>query len=387
MGQRMLPDYAGGSIVNLMASLAQACGYSISGYPPTPLLASLGLANSNNIVLIVLDGMGDDYLQRHPRSFLARHLIGTLTSVFPSTTAAAITTFFTGVAPAQHGATGWHSYFSELDCVFTPLPGRRRDGLRLSSTLRKDIPARLFGADRLYGHLARKVQVLAPLEICDSAFNRYFCEGAEVFGYRSLVEFVAMLESLSGTHREPKFIYAYYPDHDLLCHQYGVESRVVAHHFDLLNRLFARFSSALHNTSVICTADHGMIDNPPGHVVDLAHMPEIANCLTQPLCGEPRAAYCYVKEEMIDRFAELATEQLGCCATCLPSSIVLDNGWYGVPPFSLRTRERIGDYVLLMEDDWTIKDWLPGEARYRQRAVHGGVSSEEMLVPLILLHT
>jgi hypothetical protein len=46
--------------------------------------------------------------------------------------------------------------------------------------------------------------------------------------------------------------------------------------------------------------------------------------------------------------------------------------------------ERIGDYTLLMKDCAIIKDWLPGERHYAQIGVHGGLSSQEMYVPLIV---
>ena len=36
-----------------------------------------------------------------------------------------------------------------------------------------------------------------------------------------------------------------------------------------------------------------------------------------------------------------------------------------------------------MKENWTIKDWLPGEKRYRMLGVHGGTSADEMRVPLV----
>ena len=48
-----------------------------------------------------------------------------------------------------------------------------------------------------------------------------------------------------------------------------------------------------------------------------------------------------------------------------------------------KTERRVGDYTLVMKDDWTITDWLPGEKRYALVGVHGGSSVEEMRVPLI----
>ncbi len=37
-----------------------------------------------------------------------------------------------------------------------------------------------------------------------------------------------------------------------------------------------------------------------------------------------------------------------------------------------------------MKDRFLIKDWLPGEPRYVHIGVHGGMSAQEMYVPLIV---
>jgi len=37
-----------------------------------------------------------------------------------------------------------------------------------------------------------------------------------------------------------------------------------------------------------------------------------------------------------------------------------------------------------MRGDWTIKDWLQDEPRYRQPGVHAGASADEMFIPLIV---
>ena len=46
----------------------------------------------------------------------------------------------------------------------------------------------------------------------------------------------------------------------------------------------------------------------------------------------------------------------------------------------------VGDYVLVMREDWTLLDWMEGEQRHRQLGVHAGVSADEMLVPLVVAH-
>jgi hypothetical protein len=55
------PDYAGGGFVNLVACLVEACG----GTPRHPPLARLPVAEvraAHNVVFLIVDGLGDNYL-------------------------------------------------------------------------------------------------------------------------------------------------------------------------------------------------------------------------------------------------------------------------------------------------------------------------------------
>jgi hypothetical protein len=121
----ILPDYGGGSIANLVASIGAAFGAPQTGLAPLALLAPERLRKKSKVLLLVVDGLGLRYLRdAHPGSTLRQYLRGGLTSVFPSTTATAITTFMTGLAPAQHGLTGWHMYLEEIDAVGAVLAAR-----------------------------------------------------------------------------------------------------------------------------------------------------------------------------------------------------------------------------------------------------------------------
>ena len=46
---------------------------------------------------------------------------------------------------------------------------------------------------------------------------------------------------------------------------------------------------------------------------------------------------------------------------------------------------RVGDYTLVMKDNHALKDWLPNEKRHVHIGLHGGISDDEMYVPLITL--
>ena len=111
------PDYTGNGFVNLIASVVEARG----GAPRHAPLAGLSVAEirgAANILLIIVDGLGDRYIAANGQGgALARHRRAPISAVFPSTTASAITTSFTGATPLEHGLTGWFTYFSKAACV------------------------------------------------------------------------------------------------------------------------------------------------------------------------------------------------------------------------------------------------------------------------------
>ena len=115
--QRVLPDYAGGSLLNLIASCAASRG-AVALHPGLYALPASEIADARNLVLLLIDGLGYNYLiGKGAGSFMASRLEGRMTSVFPSTTASAITTTFTGLAPAEHGLTGWFTWFAEANTI------------------------------------------------------------------------------------------------------------------------------------------------------------------------------------------------------------------------------------------------------------------------------
>lgn len=122
------PNYKDGSIVNLMSSIGGSFRAKLP-YTPLPQLLPLELAASTNIVLFVIDGLGYEMLLKYAQgSILFDNIRAKLTSVFPSTTAACMTTFLTGVAPQQHAITGWLMYLRELGDTIVLLRGMTRSG-------------------------------------------------------------------------------------------------------------------------------------------------------------------------------------------------------------------------------------------------------------------
>ena len=123
-----LPNYKNGSIVNLMSSLLQSYGKRTM-YNTLPQIDKKELQSAKNVILFVIDGLGYESVKKYGTgTVFEKYLKDKITTVFPSTTAAAITTFNTANAPQQHALTGWHTYVKELGCITTILPFMPRIG-------------------------------------------------------------------------------------------------------------------------------------------------------------------------------------------------------------------------------------------------------------------
>jgi hypothetical protein len=384
------PDYLGGSIVNLMSSIIEARG----GRSDTPILRELPpdeLAPATNVILLVIDGLGAKWLaDRSANGILSRARRATITSVFPSTTAAAIPTFLTGAAPRQHGLTGWHTYLGELGCVMTVLPGTPRFGGVPYRQAGID-PLKLFGTTPISDRIATRSILVSPANIARSDFNLAHRGRGELVTFKGLRDMLRQtthrLRGWGRNARERKYLYLYWPRLDAIGHQAGMESPAAQAHLLEIEQAIEMFVQEVAGTDTILlvTADHGQLDSSPSDVVDLADHPTLAETLLLPLCGEPRAAFCYLRPDRSRDFVDYCGDVLGDRIDLIPSRQLVEEGIFGLGREHPRFMERVGDYCLLPKGNGVVRQWLPFEQPHLQVGVHGGLSEAELAVPLCLL--
>ncbi|MFH1751845.1 MAG: alkaline phosphatase family protein [archaeon] len=380
-----LPNYFDGSIVNLMSSIKKAFDGKHS-YKELKILPSRELKQSKNIVLIVLDGLGYNYLLKNLKgTIFEKGLKGNMTSVFPPTTATAIPTFLTGLAPQQHAITGWHGYLKELGVVAKTFGFNARVGGKPFTSIGikvKDI----FECKGFSEGLKASSYLIQHKLVAKSDFSKAMAGKSKLLGFSSLKGFSNQIIKTVKSHNKRKFIYAYWHEFDSIAHKKGVNNKQAEQHFKELSveieKLVKRLKNS--NTTIIVTADHGFIDSSKEELIKLKDHSELSDCLTLPLCGDSRVIYCFVRAGKAKQFEEYVRTRMKKYCFLFKSRDLIVKGFFGLFKPNPKLFDRVGDYTLIMKDNYVLKDSITGTKKKFKKGRHSGVSKEEMVVPLVV---
>jgi predicted AlkP superfamily pyrophosphatase or phosphodiesterase len=385
--QSYLPNYKNGSIVNLMSSIRKSFGGK-STYQPLKNFDVESISDKN-VILLVVDGLGYEYVKKYGKdSFLHKNLKGEMTSVLPATTASAMTSFATGVAPQQHGLTGWFMYLKEIGSVSIILPFSTRVG---DFSLAKKVKYEdIYNQKSFFDGLKADSSSLRHKKYSDSAYSLLVSRGARRLAFSSLSDFFRQIESAIKKGKGRKFMLAYWAKFDSICHRKGTDSEEALKHFIQLDKKISKLAKSVrdNNTVIIVTADHGLINTrEENKIIKLENHPELAETLSMPLSGEPRFVYCYVKPQKVKQFENYVKTKLKDVCDLHKSAELIQKNYFGLYEPNEKLKDRVGDYTLIMKDNFIMKDRVFGEDQNIFIGNHGGVSREEMLVPLIIINS
>lgn len=380
-----LPNYKDGSIVNLMSSIESALG-GRPRYKPLKILPPSELLKSKNIVLLVIDGLGYEYLVGHKKdTVFDKFKISKITSVFPSDTASAVATFMTGTASQQHAISGWFMYLKELDLVSVVLPFIQKDNKTPLSRLID--PKKIFDQKSFFEKIKVQSYIVASKKIINSDFTLTLSKRAKRFSYNNrLSDFFAQIEKTIRLNNCRKYIYAYWPQFDILAHKYGIKSKQANKHLKKISAKLTGFLESVKDVTVIITADHGLIDAAESKLINLADHPKLEKTLTFPLCGDFRLIYCYVHPSKREDFEKYVREHFKNICDFYKSKELIKKNYFGLFKPNKKLFDRVGDYTLVMKDNYVIKDFISGEKLHFEIGNHGGISKEEIFVPLVVVN-
>jgi len=185
-----------------------------------------------------------------------------------------------------------------------------------------------------------------------------------------------------------KFIHAYIPQFDSTAHKFGVNSKEVLSVFELIDDEVALLQKKINhdNALVIVIADHGFIDTSIEKTIETESIDGFYECQRLPMGGEARVRDCFIYPKKIEDFRKIVKDMLSEYCWIFPKDELVQNHFYGLGKINSKLTERIGDFVLIMKDNYTLKSNLKRmEAKEFSIGRHGGVTDDEMLVPLIVL--
>ena len=376
-------DYNGGSILNLMASIENGLGGK-SKYKELKGFDKEKLRKAKNVVLMVIDGMGYEFLMKYgQKTVFNENIKKKMTSVFSPGTSTCIPTFITGMPPEQHEMVGWYTFIKEMGTVTIPLMFVPRINKKQSLGEEVDI-TQVFNIKPLSNRIKRKAYVVNPSKFSESAFNSAGNGKSKVVGY-DYDKAKDLFSKLKGTIKKKgkKYIYAYHPYPDANIHQYGTKHKKTLSDFKKLNTELKKFVKEMKDTILIITADHGLYDVKLSNHIDIQKHPKLDECLTLPLCGEGRLGYAYVKPNKTKQFEDYCKKKLKKKCMVYKNTDFVKK--FGLLPVGKRFLDRIGDYVLVAKEPYRFKDSLVNSDSSKNIGSHGGFSKEEMFVPLIVI--
>ncbi|MGI8984110.1 MAG: alkaline phosphatase family protein [Acidimicrobiales bacterium] len=362
-----LPDYGGACIDQVVAAATRSGRYA--GRAPAPAWLPEPAVGASQVVVLVLDGLGWAQLRERPGLAPTMYAMagGPITTVAPSTTAAALSSITLGVAPAVHGVLGYRLRVGG-DRILNVLRWNTPDG-----DARESVPPEKFQQLLPFG--ATKAPVITRADVAESGFTQAHMAGARMYGWRVASTIVATVAALLG--EGERFVYAYYDGVDKVAHEFGFgpayDAEVVA-----ADRIVGDLVDVLPaGAALVVVSDHGQVDVGDS-VISLD--PEVAG-LTAFLSGEGRFRWLHARPGCGERLAEAAHrhyDELGWVRT---RDDAVEEGWFGGRPTD-DAASRLGDVVIAPRRRVAFLDPAdPGEQWMRCR--HGSLTPEEMLVPLL----
>lgn len=376
------PDYSN-SIVNLMSSIGHASGVA-SPYSPLDYDFLNTLSETQNIVLLIVDGLGYNYLREYGQdSLLKNNLKESISSVYLPTTGSAITSIMTGVAPQQHAVTGWFVYLKEYGLVSRILPYSNTVDY---NNLGVDI-SNVVNVPSIFQEINREYSIVLTQTIVDSVFTKNLTGNANRLQYSGINQFFSQIRNSITNSSEKKYIYGYWPDFDAVSHILSSRSQDAQDKLYEFDGHLATFVESLEgtDTTILVTGDHGFDDVDPNQVIYTHDHPKLLDYLVMPFCGDTRSAYAYVRPSKVEQFERYVRNELGEACDLFPSTELIEEGWFGLFEPHPRLLDRIGDYTLIFREGHAVMNCFPGVEPLKMLGHHGGASADEMYVPLCII--
>jgi hypothetical protein len=357
---------------------------SLTGVVPQMLAALDGtsewFAPATSAIVFVIDGLGTHNLGA--RSGHARFLSSAgakkdvARTVFPSTTATALTSLLTGAQPGEHGIVGYRVRVPGTDDVVNQLRGWDTGDLAVSWQRTEPFTARRAAADR-------PSFVVSKGEYAGTGFTNATMRGAQFVGSEDIGQRVRIAADLAARH-PGSFVYVYAPDLDAIGHKRGWQSDEWVAALERADAAARSLSDALApGTGAVVTADHGMVDVPRHRHVLLTDDTDLVAGVRL-IGGEPRMLHLYAEPGASDSVLARWRRAESGRSWVLSREQAIEAGLFGAVHPDIAPR--IGDVIVAARSAIAYyDDRLDDKGAQRMVGQHGSLTNEERTVPLIRL--
>ena len=342
--------------------------------PETIDSLSLGSAE-NREVLILIDGMGQDAVNKYADQFpIFDELkqVKKLYTNFPSTTATSLSTLGTGVLPGVHGMLGYTVRVPRSD---NRLLNALKWDERVDPVMWQKVPT-LFERADLAGV---SVTHVAAKRYEGSGFTQAALRGAKYVGANGVDEMATAVSA--ALKPQPSFVYTYLNTLDSAGHSDGVGSDKWLTALQQVSEFITKVKQlAPAGTRIWVTSDHGMVNST--EQIILGQDNKLLENVTL-IGGEPRARHIYIKEGAASETITQWQEFFGNKARVLSKDTAIKDGLFG-PVVTEDSHDRLGDLIAIANNDLILVD--PARVREETSMVghHGGVTDIEVEIPLLL---
>ncbi len=359
---------------------------SLTGVLPQLLSSLRGesdwFAPASSAIVFVVDGLGARNLAA--RAGHARFLASTMAkkdvarTVFPSTTAAALTSLLTGTWPGEHGIVGYRVRVPGTDSAPNQLKGWETDGLS-PTTWQRAQP--LFERESAAG---RPTFVVSRAEYVGSGFTEATLRGGQFVTAADVVDRARIAADLAADN-PGSLVYLYAPDLDGIGHKSGWESDPWAAGLERIDSAARVLSTALRpGVGAVLTADHGMVDVPRHRHLLLSEGSELLRGVRL-IGGEPRMLHLYAEVGEGERVAQAWRASESGRSWVMTRDEAIGAGLFG-PRADEAVRDRIGDVIVAARAAVAYyDDRLFDKAAQKMVGQHGSLTDEERTVPLVRL--
>ena len=334
-----------------------------------------------NIVLIILDGMGQHLLNNiSENGFFSNNNISKLTSVCPSTTTAAITTYYSGKPPIETGWIAMSQYFKEYgraiemlrkidSYTYEPLKGASKDIYDLI----KYTP--------IYEQIEKATPSVKAYEILPTFCDPHCKRSINADSVEILCDFIYSI----CNNKDENFILAYNNNPDSLLHKYGCHSEEVRDFILNAEKNIEKLCLNLKdtNTLVIISADHGHKDIEK--VYNINDIEEIQDCIIMPPSLESRAVTFWVKDNKKDKFENYFRNNLKDEFILFTKQDFLNKNFLGYGKQHKKIDDFLGNYIAISIGSSILKlgTYISNNTA-QKKSTHCGLTKDEMEVPLIV---